>query len=115
MARRVDITSYAAIPAILAIAGAAFVMKPEEMRRNPVLEVQGFVGMTPQYEVMYAGCLPDAGLRGFNHRFPARDDGDAARFVTASRPSCDVASLYRLDRSEGNQQTARYRRTRIEI
>lgn len=127
--KRIDISSYAAIPAILAVAGAAFVMKPEELRRDPLLEVQGMVGLVGKYEVMYASCAEGADaaqldaaslakgfMGGFSHRFPARDDDDAAHFVTAARPQCDVASLYRLDRRlTGAANHNRYRRTRIEI
>ncbi len=129
MAQRIEISSYAAIPAILALAGAAFVMKPEEMRRNPVLEVQGVVGMAQKYEVMYANCIEgtdEAALNaadlakgfvgGFSHQFPARDDEDAAHFVVEARPQCNVASLYRLDRRlAGSTQAHHYRRTRIDI
>ncbi len=128
-ARRIDISSYAAIPAILAIAGVAFVMKPEEMRRDPLLEVQGAVGLAGKYEVMYSSCIDgtDAAtldtvslakgfVGGFSHRFPARSDEDAVHFVVEARPQCDVASLYRLERRlAGSAHANRYRRTRIEI
>ena len=125
MKQRVGITSYAAIPAILALAGAAFVMKPEEMRRNPLLEMQGMVGLAPKYEVMFARCAQSAVetqieaahfAGGFSQQFPARSDEDAAHFVQEARPQCDVASLYRLERPEtGSTRTHPYRRTRIEI
>ncbi|PQA86095.1 hypothetical protein [Hyphococcus luteus] len=128
MAQRIEISSYAAIPAILAIAGAAFVMKPEELRRNPLLEVQGLIGMTPKYEVMYARCADGADeakidvanfakgfAGGFSHQFPARSDEDAAHFVIEARPQCDVASLYRLDQRVTGARAHRYRRTRIDI
>lgn len=126
MARRIEISSYAAIPAILALAGAAFVMKPEELRRNPLLEMQGLIGLAGKYEVMYARCANRAGQApmdaasfakgfagGFSHQFPARSDEDAARFVLKARPQCDVASLYRLDQPIAG--AARAYRTRIEI
>lgn len=129
MAHKIDISSYAAIPAILALAGAAFVLKPAEMRRDPLLEAQGVIGMAAKYEVMYARCdngadaasLAAGGLAkgfagGFSHQFPARNDKDAARFVLNARPQCDVASLYRLDRRlSGASHSQRYRRTRIEV
>lgn len=129
MSKRIDIPSYAAIPAILALAGVAFVMKPEELRRDPLLEMQGAIGLAGKYEVMYARCTDgtdratlDAAsfakgfVGGFSHRFPARSDDDAAQFVQEARPQCDVASLYRLDRRlTGASHANRYRRTRIEI
>ena len=129
MAHRVEISSYAAIPAILALAGIAFVMKPEELRRDPLLEMQGMIGLAGKYEVMYARCANGSDSAqmdaasvakgfagGFSHQFPARNDEDAARFVLQVRPQCDVASLYRLDRRFSDQaRSHRYRRTRIEI
>ena len=129
MAHQIDIPSYAAIPAILALAGAAFIMKPEELRRDPLLEAQGMIGMAAKYEVMYARCDDgtDAAnldtvsaakgfIGGFSHQFPARSDEDAALFVVKARPQCDVASLYRLDRRlTSPSQTNRYRRIRIEV
>ncbi len=129
MAHEIEIPPYAAIPAILALAGVAFMMKPEELRRNPLLEAQGLVGMAAKYEVMYARCtdgtdeasLDAAGLAkgfagGFSHQFPARSDNDAARFVVKARPQCDVASLYRLDRyAVGSSGGKRYRRVRVEV
>lgn len=133
MSKRADITSYAAIPAILALAGVAFVMKPAELRRDPLLEVQGAVGLAPKYEVMYSRCaagnddatgeaqldaasFANSTAGGFSNQFPARSDDDAAQFVQAARPQCVVASLYRLDRrATGESHVNRYRRTRIEI
>lgn len=129
MSKRADISSYAAIPAILALAGVAFVMKPSELRRDPLLEMQGAVGLAGKYEVMYARCSDGADAAsldtasfandfagGFSHRFPARSDDDAAHFVQEARPQCDVASLYRLERRlTGSNDVNRYRRTRIEI
>lgn len=126
MSRTIELPHYAAIPAILALAGVAFVMKPEEMRRDPVLETQAIFGMAAKYEVMYARCIEErdeAGLNaasmtssfvgGFSQQFPARSDEDAARFVLTVRPQCDVASLYRLDGRVAGQN--RYRRIRIEV
>ena len=129
MSKRADISSYAAIPAILALAGVAFVMKPSELRRDPLLEMQGAVGLAGKYEVMYARCSDGADAAtldtasfaegftgGFSNQFPARSDDDAAQFVQAARPQCEVASLYRLDRrATGESHVNRYRRTRIEI
>lgn len=129
MAHQIELPSYAAIPAILAIAGAAFIMKPEELRRDPVLELQGMVGMAQKYEVMYARCsdgtdqaaMDAAGIAkgfagGYTHRFPGRSDQDAAQFAEKARPQCDVASLYRLDRRlTGSGSANRYRRTRVEV
>lgn len=122
MARKTDISQYALIPAILAFAGAAFLLKPEELRRNPLLEAQGIVGMAAIYEVMYAQCMEkqigehSAGGAAYAFRFPARNDQDAARFVSSARPHCDIASLYRLDRAPAGAARARnYARTRIEV
>jgi len=129
LARLFEIHGYAAIPAILAVAGAAFVMKPTELHRDPLIEIQGLVGLAPKYEVIYAHCagatdaatLDDAGLvkgftGGYTHHFPARSDADAARFAMAARPQCNVASLYRLDRRFGSKSRySRYARTRIDI
>ena len=124
MTRRMDIPSYAAIPAILALAGVAFLLKPEELRRDPLLETQGLMGIAAKYEVMYARCgdSPDhmsqnnAGhASGFSRQFPARSDEDAALFVLKARPQCDVASLYRLDGKVAGADRARYRRIRIEV
>lgn len=129
MAHRFELPGYAAIPAILAIAGAAYLMKPEELRRNPLLEAQGLVGLAQKYEVMYAHCtdgtdkvgLDAAGIAkglagGYSHHFPGRSDEDAAEFAKAARPQCQVMSLYRLDRRlTGSTRATRYRRTRVEI
>lgn len=128
MTRRIDISSYAAIPAILALAGVAFLMKPEELRRDPLLETQGLMGIAAKYEVMYARCgehpnnlnqnaAGGAGgfAGGFSRQFPARSDEDAALFVLKARPQCDVASLYRLDGKAAGADHARYRRIRIEV
>ena len=129
MAHEIDIPSYAAIPAILALAGAAFIMKPVELRRDPLLEAQGMIGMAAKYEVMYARCdngtdaasldapsVAKTFVGGFSHQFPARSDEDAALFVVKARPQCDVASLYRLDRRlTASSQTTRYYRIRIEV
>ncbi|WP_375204123.1 hypothetical protein [Hyphococcus sp.] len=118
MARKMNPSSYAAIPAILALAGAAFVMKPEELRRDPLLETQGLIGMAAKYEVMYSRCDVSAATGfagGFSHRFPARSDQDAALFVLKARPQCDVASLYRLDGKTAGAHHPRYRRIRIEV
>ena len=104
-------------------------MKPSELRRDPLLELQGVVGMAAKYEVMYARCedgtdkssLDAAGIAkgfagGFTHEFPARSDEDAASFVVKARPQCHVASLYRLDRRlAGSTNATRYRRTRVEV
>ena len=129
MRRRLDISSYAAIPAILALAGAAFVLKPAELRRNPFIEAQGMAGLAAQYEVMYARCKDNgvhsgqnaAGITtgfvgGFSHQFPASSDADAAAFVKKARPQCDVASLYRLDRQQrSGAHGTNYKRTRISV
>ncbi len=129
MAHQIEIKSYAAIPAILALAGAAFLLKPAELRRDPVLEAQGLIGLATKYEVMYAHCtdgtdaaaLDAKGIAkgfvgGYTHRFPARSDEDAASFAGRARPQCDVASLYRLDRRlAGSSHATRYRRTRVEV
>ncbi|MEO1137333.1 MAG: hypothetical protein AAFW68_12135 [Pseudomonadota bacterium] len=122
MARKTDISQYALIPAILAFAGAAFVLKPEELRRNPLLEAKGVIGMAAIYEVMYARCVESnlsehsAGGGAYAFRFPAHSDKDAARFVSSARPQCDIASLYRLDRTPADAANSRkFARTRIEI
>ena len=129
MRRRFDISSYAAIPAILALAGAAFVLKPAELRRNPFIEAQGMAGLAAQYEVMYARCKDNgvhsgenaAGITagfvgGFSHQFPATSDADAAAFVKKARPQCEVASLYRLERQQRpGAHSAPFRRTRISV
>lgn len=132
MAHRIELKSYAAIPAILALAGAAFVLKPAEMRRDPLLEVQGLAGLAAKYEVMYARCRDLSGVEvksdalsagglakgfvgGYTHQFPARSDADAVSFAQKARPQCEMASLYRLDRRLGKSaHGARYARTRID-
>ncbi|WDI30659.1 hypothetical protein PUV54_11905 [Hyphococcus flavus] len=129
MAYEIDLPGYAAIPAILAIAGAAFIMKPEDLRRDPLLELQGMIGIAQKYEVMYARCadgsdnatMDAAGVAtgftgGYTHDFPGRSDEDAANFVKQARPQCEVASLYRLDRRlTGSSSANRWRRTRVEV
>ena len=114
---------------LLALAGAAFVMKPEELRRDPILEAQGLIGMAPKYEVMYARCAEghnnqsrdSAYAGGFSHQFPAHDDEDAAAFVVKARPQCVIASLYRLEprrrekEKENTKTISRYRRMRVDV
>lgn len=130
MPNRIEISAYAAIPAMLALAAGAYLMKPAEFRRDPLLEAQALVGLAVKYEAMYAGCddgtdgedpLSAAGLAkgfagGYAHRFPARSDEDARAFATSARPQCGLAALYRLDhRLVGNSAgRVRYRRTRVE-
>lgn len=132
MTRKTDISQYALIPAILALAGAAFLLKPEELRRNPLLEAQGVVGMAAIYEVMYAQCTarigptsPTARAPGaakeqaataYAYHFPAHSDCDAALFAANARPQCNVASLYRLDRSSiSDSRFRKYARTRVNL
>ncbi len=120
MAVRIETPRYAAIPAILAIAGAAFVLKPEALRRDFVLEAKGAMGFAQKYEVMYAACAREDAARepssGFGHRFPARSDADAADFVKTARPQCEVASLYRLEpRKTRSPSAPRYQRSRIDL
>lgn len=127
MPNRIEISAYAAIPAMLALAAGAYLMKPAEFRRDPLLEAEGLVGLAVKYEATYAGCgdgidpLSAAGLAkgfagGYAHRFPARSDEDARAFATSARPQCGLAALYRLDhRLVGNSAgRVRYRRTRVE-
>lgn len=118
------IKAYAAIPAILALAGAAFVMKPEEMRRDPLLEARGMVGLAAIYEVMYSHCRAETPsveavhmtVGGLTQRFPARSDEDAAKFSISAHPQCDVASLYRLEPNKPPlNRSKRFTRTRLEI
>ncbi len=129
MGHRVDVKSYAAIPAILALAGAAFVLKPEDMRRDLLLETQGMIGIAAKYEVMYARCTDgmntsilaqgDGAERisgSYSHQFPARNDDDAIRFALQARPQCETASLYRLERRrEGAAKGSLPARTRIRV
>jgi hypothetical protein len=130
MGHRIELPAYAAIPAVLAILGGAYLAKPEEFRRDPLLEAQGLIGLAPKYEAMYAGCTDGTDKAsldlksfakgfagGYAHRFPATGDADAVQFARDARPQCRLSSLYRLYRRwpvRSNSPT-RYRRTPVDI
>jgi len=129
MSHRMEISGLAAIPAVLALLGAAWISKPEEFRRDPVLEAQGLIGLAPKYEAMYTRCTDGTDKArldfksfakgfagGYSHRFPATGDEDAVRFARDARPQCRLMSLYRLHRRWFDRDRhVRYRRTRVEI
>lgn len=130
MSHRVKLPAAAAVPALLALLGAAYMSKPAEFRRDPVLEAQALVGLAKKYEAMYSGCTDGTDKAsmdlksfakgfagGYTHRFPAHSDEDAVAFARGARPQCRLSTLYRLDRRlfTRSDSHTRYRRTRVDF
>ena len=110
----------AALPLLGAVLAVLFLARPAEMRRDPLLEIQGVLKISPSYTVAYTDCA-DRGddtvrtdlvglARGFAGRssldFVAHDDADAVAFARAARPDCRVVLIDRYRRFDWRRSRA---------
>ncbi|MCG8441180.1 MAG: hypothetical protein MI723_05150 [Caulobacterales bacterium] len=112
MATRIKLPTWTALPVLALVVVAAVALRPAELRREPLLELQSAIGLEGRYEAAYADCADPRRntvtsdligfARGFVGRaalpFAARDDGDAVAFARAARPTCRLVLVNRFRR-----------------